>query len=174
MDDRYEPCCSDGLDDIRWGELDCWYEPGSLEEYNHIVKLGKDYAQWFETFTGTARGDAIVGEYNRDWEKMHDELFAFFNNEMMLKSYDDEEVYPLQEIDASQRDNYSWQFRAWLDGVKNTCPNRKLYFGRYYSLIEELRYSRFFFKHLWDPEKTVDESVKKALDKDRKFDYNAM
>ena len=157
MDDWYESCCSDGQDYVRWGELDEWYEPGSLEEYNYIVQLGKDYAQWFETFTGTARGDAIVREYNRDWRKMHNELFVFYRHEMLLESYDDEEVYPLQEIDVSQRDNFKWQFRAWMIGIQDTCPNPKLYFGRYYGLIEELRYKRFFFKHHWNPEKTVDD-----------------
>ena len=164
MDDWYESCCSE--------ELDSWYEPGSLEEYQKIVELGKDYALWFEKFTLTHRGDDIVREYNRDWEKMHDELYLFFRREMMLRSNDDEEDTPLEKIDVSQRDNYRWQFRAWMAGVKDTCPNPKLYFGRYYDLDEELRYSRFFFKHHWDPKKTVDESVKKALDK--KFDYNAM
>ena len=173
MDAGYEPCCLDGQDYVRWLEMDEWYEPGSLEEYKKIVELGKDYAQWFETFTGTARGDAIVREYNRDWRKMHDELYDFFRREMMLKSYD-EEGDPMLKLNVSQRDNFKWQFRAWMAGVKDTCPNPKLYFGRYYDLNEELRYSRFFFKHHWDPEKTVDESVKKALDKDCKFDYNAM
>ena len=55
-----------------------------------------------------------------------------------------------------------------------TCPNPKLYFGRYYGIDEYLRYKRFFFKHHWDPEKTVDESLIKKLDEACNFDYNAM
>ena len=82
MDAGYEPCCSDGQDYVRWGELDCWYEPGSLKEYQKIVQLGNDYGQWFEKLTGTVRGDTIIGWYNRDWEKMHDELFVFYRHEM--------------------------------------------------------------------------------------------
>ena len=137
--------------------MDAWYEP-CLEEYKKIVQLGLDYARWFEDFTGTARGDDVVAEYYGDWRKMHDELFVFFHHEMLLRS-NDEEDSPMLKIDVSQRDNYKWQFRAWLARVKDTCPNPKLYFGRYYDIKEHLRYSRFFFKHHWDPEKTVDESL---------------
>ena len=158
-------------------KMDAWYEP-CLEEYKKIVQLGLDYARWFEDFTRTDRGDDVVAEYNGDWRKMHDELFAFFNNEMLLGS-NDEEGDPMLKLDVSQRDNYKWQFRAWMTGVKNTCPNWKLYFGHHYGIKEQLKYSRFFFKHHWDPEKTADESLMKTLygsnwDKDYKFDYNAM
>ena len=162
MDDWYEPDSPE--------ELDCWYEPG-LEEHNHIVQLGNDYGQWFEKFTLTRRGNDIIGWYNRDWEKMHAELYPFFLREMMMKSYDEEDD-PRLKIDASQRDNFKWQFEEWLTKIKDTCPNRKLYFGRYYGLDEYFGYKRFFFKHHWDPEKTVDEKVKKELAKT--FDYNAM
>ena len=170
MDAGYEPCCSDGQDYVQWGELDQWYEPG-LEEHNHIVQLGNDYGQWFEKLTGTVRGNTIIGWYNRDWEKMQAELYPFFLHEMILKSYDEEDD-PRLKIDVSQRDNFNWQFEEWLAKMKDTCPNRKLYFGRYYGLDEYFRYKRFFFKHHWDPEKTVDEKVKKELSKT--FDYNAM
>ena len=155
MDAGYEPCCSDGQDYVRWGELDQWYEPG-LEERKHIVQLGNDYGQWFEKLTGTVRGDTIIGWYNRDWEKMHNELYPFFLHEMLLENYDEEDE-PLLKIDVSQRDNFDWQFRAWLTGIQDTCPNPKLYFGRYYGIKDLLRYKRFFFKHHWDPEKTVDD-----------------
>ena len=168
MDDWYATCC--------WEEdktVDQWYEPGCLEEYKTIIELGKDYAQWFEDFTRTAKGNAIVGWYNRDWRKMHDELFPFFKREMMMKSYDEEDD-PLLKIDASQRDNYTRQFRVWMAGVKDTCPNPKLYFGRYYGIDDHFRYKRFFFKHHWDPEKTVDDSLIKKLDEKYNFDYNAM
>ena len=40
--------------------------------------------------------------------------------------------------------------------------SRKLYFGDSYSIKEHLKYSRYFFKHHWDPEKTVDESLMKT------------
>ena len=155
MDAGYEPCCSDGQDYVRWGELDQWYEPG-LEERKHIVQLGNDYGQWFEKLTGTVRGDTIIGWYNRDWEKMHNELYPFFLHEMLLEIYDEEDE-PLLKIDVSQRDNFDWQFRAWMTGIQDTCPNPKLYFGRYYGIKDLLRYKRFFFKHHWDPEKTVDD-----------------
>ena len=168
MDEWYEPCCSE-----EDKELDSWYEPGCLEEYKYILQLGKDYAQWFEKFTLTHRGNTIVGWYNRDWRKMHDELVDFFHREMMMKSYDEEDD-PLIKIDVSQRDNFKWQFHAWMAGVKDTCPNPKLYFGRYYGIDEYFRYKRFFFKHHWDPKKTVDESLIKKLKKEYNFDYNAM
>ena len=166
MDDWYER---------RWEEdktVDQWYEPCS-EEYKTIVEHGKDYAQWFERFTRTVKGDDIVSGYFGDWRKMHDELFPFFLRERMLKSTDEEDD-PMLKIDASQRDNYTRQFRVWMEGVKDTCPNPKLYFGRYYGINDYFRYKRFFFKHRWDPEKTVDDSLIKKLDEKYNFGYNAM
>ena len=150
MDGRYEPVC------LAEDNLDSWYEPRCSEEYNYIVQLGQDYAQWFEHFTLTKRGDDAVVEYNGDWRKMHNELFVFYRHEMLLESYDEEDE-PLLKIDVSQRDNFKWQFRAWMTGIQDTCPNPKLYFGRYYGIKDRLRYKRFFFKHHWDPEKTVDD-----------------
>ena len=154
-------------------ELDSWYEPGSSEEVKYMLELGKDYVQWFEDFTRTARGNDIVGWYNRDWMIMHTELARFFRNEKMLKSYDEDDD-PWTKIDVDQRDNFTWQFRAWIDSLQRACPNNKLYFGPYYGFDERLRYERFFFKHHWDPEKTVDESVLEELKKQYNFDYNAM
>ena len=86
----------------------------------------------------------------------------FFDNELKLRR-EDEEGDPMLKLDVSQRDNYKRQFRAWLAEIKDTCPNRKLYYDGSDGIKEHLRDSRFFFKHRWDPEKTVDESLMKAL-----------
>ena len=156
MDAGCEPCCSDGQDYVRWGELYEWYEPRSSEEIEYMLKFGNDYAQWFAVFTGTVRGDTIIDWYNRNWWKMHTELFVFYRHEMLLESYDGEDD-PLLKIDVSQRDNFKWQFEEWMTGIQATCPNPKLYFGPYYGIKDLLRYKRFFSKHHWDPEKPVDD-----------------
>ena len=148
MDGRYEPVC------LAEDNLDSWYEPRCWEEHDHIVQLGQDYAKWFERFTLTKRGDDAVAEYNGAWRKMHNELFVFYRHEMLLESYAEEDE-PLLKIDVSQRDNFKWQFHAWMTGIQDACPKPELYFGRYYGIKDLLRYKRFFFKHHWDPEKAV-------------------
>ena len=140
--------------------------------------MANNYDQWLEDFKKTDRYRSIVAEHKKDWRKIDDQLLAFFNNEMLLRCADDVGI-PILKIDASQQDNYKRQFRAWMAEIKDTCPNRELYFGRSYGIDESVRYERYFFKYHWDPEKTVDESLMKALlgpewDKHYDFDYNAM
>ena len=149
-----------------------------LEDHKKTVQYGLDYDRWLKDFKKTPTYMSIVTKHNRDWRKIHDQLHAFFNNELLLRC-EDEEVIPLMKIDASQRDNYKRQFRAWMAQIKDTCPDRELYFGRSYGIDESIKCERYFFKHHWDPEKTVDESLMKALlgsewDKNYDFDYNAM
>ena len=149
-----------------------------LEDYKKTVQYDLDYDRWLKDFKKTPTYMSIVTKHNRDWRKIHDQLLAIFNNDLKLRR-EDEEVIPILKIDASQRDNYTRQFRAWMVQIKDTCPNRELYFGRSYDIDESVKYERFFFKHHWDPEKTVDESLMKRLlgsewDKHYDFDYNAM
>ena len=144
-----------------------------LEDYKKTVQYGLDYDRWLKDLKKTDRYMSIVAKHKQNWRKIHDQLLAIFNNELKLRR-EDEEGNPLLKIDVSQRDNYNRQFRAWMAEIKDTCPNRKLYFGRSYGIKEHLRYSRYFFKHLWDPEKTVDESLMKALlgsNWDKHYDY---
>ena len=129
-----------------------------LEDYKKTVQYGLDYDRWMEDFEGTDMYMSIVTEHKEDWRKIHDHLLVIFNNELKLRR-EDEEGNPILKIDVSQRDNYKRQFRAWLAEIKDTCPNRELYFGDSYGIKEKLRYSRYFFKYHWDPEKTIDESV---------------
>ena len=140
--------------------------------------MANNYDQWLEDFKKTDRYRSIVTEHKKDWRKIDDQLLAFFNNEMLLRCADEVGI-PMLKIDASQQDNYKRQFRTWMAEIKDTCPNRELYFGRSYGINERIRYERYFFKYHWDPEKTVDESLMKALlgsewDKHYDFDYNAM
>ena len=145
-----------------------------LEDYKKTVQYALDYDRWMEDFEGTPLYMSIVAEHNRDWRKIHDQLFVVFNNELKLRR-EDEEGDPLLKIDVSQRDNYKRQFRAWLIQRKDTCPNRKLYYSGSDGIKEHLRDSRFFFKHRWNPEETVDESLMKAYGYDeslmKTYDY---
>ena len=138
----------------------------------------EDYDRWLKDFKKTPEYRILVAKYKHSLEMMHEKLVAFFNNELMLSS-EDEEIMPILKIDASQRDNYKRQFRAWLARLEATCPDRELYFGPSYDRKYSARYEKHFFKYYWDPEKTVDEWLMKTLmgsewDKDYKFDYNVM
>ena len=138
--------------------------------------MANNYDQWLKDFKKTDRYRSIVTEHKKDWGKLDDQLLAFFNNEMLLRCADEVGI-PMLKIDASQRDNFKRQFRAWMAGIKDTCPNRELYFGRCYGIGESVKYERYFFKYRWDPEKTVDESLMKRLlgsEWDKHYDYNAM
>ena len=140
--------------------------------------MANNYDQWLEDFKKTDRYRSIVAKHKRNRRKLDDQLRAFFNNEMVLRCADDV-GYPMLKIDRSQRDNYKRQFRAWMAQIKDTCPDRELFFGRSCDIGESIKYERYFFKYHWDPEKTVDESLMKRLlgsewDKDFDFDYNAM
>ena len=118
--------------------------------------MADEYDQWLKDFKKTDRYKFLVAKYKRDWGLIHEQLRTVFTNDMLLKC-GDEEGPPLLEIDASQRDNFKRQYRAWMTSIKDTCPDREFFFGPFYDTKERFRYSRFFFKHLWDPEKTVDE-----------------
>ena len=114
--------------------------------------MANNYDQWLEDFKKTDRYRSIVAEHKKDWRKIDDQLLAFFNNEMLLRCADDVGI-PILKIDASQQDNYKRQFREWLAEIKDTCPNRELYFGRSYDIDESVKYERYFLKYHWDPEK---------------------
>ena len=135
--------------------------------------MAAEYDRWLEDYKKTPAYMDIVTKHNRDWRKIHDQLLPIFNNDLKLRR-EDEVGIPMLKIDASQRDNYKRQFRAWMAQIKDTCPNRELYFGRSCGINESAKYERFFFKYHWDPEKTVDESLMKALlgpNWDRRYDY---
>ena len=136
------------------------------------TQYARHFDIWLKEFKETISYMSIVTEHNSDWRKIYRKLDQLFNDTVWklrneasteeTSSDEDEEGSPLLKIDVSQRDNYSRQFRAWMAGIIDTCPNRKLYFGDSYSIKEHLKYSRYFFKHHWDPEKTVDESLMKT------------
>ena len=149
------------------------YKKTALDDLDY-----EDYGRWLKDLKKTPEYRILVAKYKHSLEMMHEKLVAFFNNELMLSS-EDEKIMPILKIDASQRDNYIRQFRAWLAMLKDTCPDQEIYFGPTYDRKHSAGYERFFFKHHWDPEKTVDESLMKTLlgsewDKDYKFDYNVI
>ena len=153
------------------------------------TRYARHFDIWLKDFKETGSYADLVNGHDGHWIKIYRELDQIFKDTVWklrneapteeTSSDEDEEVIPMLKIDASQRDNYKRQFRAWMAEIKDTCPNREIYFGRSYGIDEHVRYERFFFKHHWDPEKTVDESLMKALlgsewDKHYDFDYNAM
>ena len=155
-----------------------------LEDYKKTAQDGldyedyEDYDRWLKDLKKTPEYRILVTKYKQNLGMIHDKLLTIFKYDLML-SCEDEEVMPLQKIDVSQRDNYKRQFRAWMARIKDTCPDRELYFGPSYDRKYGARYEKHFFKYYWDPEKTVDESLMKTLmgsewDKNYDFDYNAM
>ena len=123
-----------------------------------LVQYTRDFDRWLEDFTETDTYMDLITEYKKDWRKIYDELFDIFNTTVWKFRNEDEEDDPRLKIDVSQRDNYTRQFHAWLHKIKDTCPDPKLFYDGFRNIKEINKHSRFFMKHHWDPEKTVDEN----------------
>ena len=162
-----------------------------LEDYKKTIEYALEYDRWFKDFEGTDRFYRVLTEQNGDTMKIHMEQMGIFNAELRLKREVEEyyqqlekavgyeEFYPSLKIDASQRDNYLRQYRAWMTKIKDTCPNREFYFGKSYGIKERMAHERYFFKHEWDPKKTVNEEEMKSRFgqdwyKDYEYRYDAI